>query len=863
MQLLERTSFLQALAEYAGAARQGSGRLVFVSGESGIGKTVLLEAFQRDTKAARWLWGACDGLLTPRPLGPLFDIAAQVGGELAALCRREAPRDRLFAAFLAEIDSPATLTVAVLEDVHWADEATVDLLSFLGRRLGRMPALVIATYRDDEVGDDHPLRVALGDLATQRATRRIRLPPLSEEAVRALVGEADVDAGELYRLTGGNPFYVSEMVEAGWPSVPPTVRDVVRARLARLGAGTRRMVEAAAVMGARIDRPLLWSVLAGSGVSGDEHLAAGILVDDGTGQRFRHELVRLAVEAGIAPHRKTDLHGRLLTALEERADADPAALAHHAEGAGDREAVVRHASEAARRSSALGAHREAAAQLERALRYADGRDERTLAALHERAAGEYALLDRWQEAESALRTALRLRRGLCDELGVGEDLRLLSRALWRLCRGAEAARCIGESVRVLEALPAGRELAWAYASLGALSLEAGSLSEGLEAGGKARDIADRLRCADVMSNALNTIGCALCREGRDGLDTIEESLRIALDADLPEAVGRAYSNLQELAVCLNRFEDAERYYAAGIAYSEERELGVFAACLSGWRAYALLLQGRWDEAAGTCERMLARPGISPVNRLNPLRVLGTIRGRRSEPGAADLLDEALALAEGTGEVPWIVSARTARAELMWLAGEADLAVAEVMAAYDLALGVADRWTLGSLVIWLTRLRAPAGCPPGLPEPFALEIAGDWRGAATAWERLGRPYDAVLVRLVSPEGAGLRDALVALDSAGARAVATEGRRRMRELGVKAIPRGPRPATRSAPGGLTARELEVLALLSQGLRNQEISRRLVISERTVHRHVSAVLAKIGVSSRTAAAREAARMGIGAED
>jgi predicted ATPase len=223
MRLLERKAFLQTLAEYAAEARQGDGRLVLVSGESGIGKTALVEEFQHQLKGARWLWGACDGLLTPRPLGPVFDVGAQTSGQLAQLCGQGASRDQLFAAFQAEIDSPRALTVAVIEDVHWADEATVDLLSFLGRRLGRMSTLLLVTYRDDELGNDHPLRVVLGDLATQRATRRMRVPPLSEAAVRALAGR-DVDGGELYRITGGNPFYVSEILEAGWPSVPPVIR---------------------------------------------------------------------------------------------------------------------------------------------------------------------------------------------------------------------------------------------------------------------------------------------------------------------------------------------------------------------------------------------------------------------------------------------------------------------------------------------------------------------------------------------------------------------------------------------------------------------------------------------------------------
>jgi len=591
-----------------------------------MGKTVLLEEFQHQLPGARWLWGGCDGLLTPRPLGPLFDISAQLDGDFAALCRNGAPRERLFTGFLAEIGPPAGFTVAVIEDVHWADEATIDLLSFLGRRLGRLPALLLASYRDDEIAADHPLRLVLGDLATQRATRRMRLPPLSVEAVRELVGPRDVDAAELHRITGGNPFYVSEILEAGWPSVPPTVRDAVGARLARASAGARRAVESAAVIGARVEPSLLAWVLADARISADECIATGILVPDGTGLRFRHELVRMAVDAGITPHRKTELHARLLAALEERGDADPALLAHHAEGAGDARAVLRHAPEAAVRSAALGAHREAAAQYERALR--------------------------------------------------------------------------------------------------------------------------------ISKNP---------------------------------------------------------------------------------------------------------PGISPVNQLNPLCTLGTIRGRRGEDGAWELLDRALEYAEGTGEPSWIAPVRAARGELRWLEGEPYPAAAEATAGYDRTAGLIDPWTSGSLAIWLARLGVRSDLP-GLPEPYALEAAGDHRGAAAAWERIGRPYDAALAMAWSSDEAGLRDALAGLEELGASAAAAAVRRRMKELGVKAIPRGPRPATRAAPAGLTPREQEVLALLADGLPDREISERLFISERTVHHHVSAVLSKIGVSSRTAAAREAARMGIG---
>lgn len=856
MELLERSSFLDALAGYATEARYGSGRLVLVSGESGIGKTALAEAFQAQLHGARWLWGACDGLLTPRPLGPLFDIAAQAGGQLLQLCGQGAARDQLFGAFLAELDSSAPLTVAVIEDVHWADEATLDLLRFVGRRLSRMRAVVLVTYREDELGDDHPLRMLLGDLATQRATRRMGLPPLSQDAVRELVGQRDVDAAELYRVTGGNPFYLSEIVAADWPCVPLTVRDAVGARLARLSSDTREVVQAAAVIGTRVDRSLL-SLLTGAAV--DERLMAGILVSDGTDLRFRHELVRMAVQAEIAPYRQVQLHARLLSALEELQDADPAVLAHHAEAAVDAQAVLRHAPEAARRSSALGAHREAAAQFERALRFASDVDEPDLAALHEGVAAEYSLLDRWEEAEGALRAALVLRRRLGDDRNVGENLSNLSTALWRLCRGSETRPVVEEAVRVLEDLPPGAELASAYANLARDHMMQGRMEEAIAAAEKGRDLGERLRLGEIVSQALITIGGAQCSLGQDGMSSIEQALRIALDTDLPEAAGRCYSNLQSVGSSLNRFAEAERYYTEGIAYCKQRELGVYTACLTGGRAYVLLLVGRWDEAAKICTQMLDQP-ISPVNRLNPLQVLGSIRGRRGEAGAWELLDEGLTLAEGTGEPQWITAVRAARTELRWLQGDPERAAAEIGAAYDQAHGL-DPWELGSLVIWLARLQRPVVLPPGLPEPYALEIAGDWQGAAAAWERLGRTYDAALTRIISShDEAGLRTALAALDNLGARTTAAAARRRMKQLGMTSIPRGPRAVTRAAPAGLTVREQEVLALLSQGLSDKEISEQLFISLRTVHHHVSSMLSKIGVSSRTAAAREAARMGIG---
>lgn len=233
--LLEREEPLRQLGAWLNEAQAGRGRLVLLGGEAGVGKTVLIQRFCRDLpRVTRFLVGACDALSTPRPLGPLIDIAATVGGALERALAGEKRRHRVFQSFLIELTSSARPTVVVFEDVHWADGATLDLLRFVGRRCAAARALVIATYRDDEVGPKHPLRVALGDLATTPEVRRLMLAPLSEAAVRLLAQGSRVDSDMLYQQTRGNPFFVAEVLAAGAGGIPVTVRDAVLARAARL-----------------------------------------------------------------------------------------------------------------------------------------------------------------------------------------------------------------------------------------------------------------------------------------------------------------------------------------------------------------------------------------------------------------------------------------------------------------------------------------------------------------------------------------------------------------------------------------------------------------------------------------------------
>jgi AAA ATPase domain len=406
MELLERGPSLAVLAACAAEAGRGDGRLVMIGGEAGVGKTALLERFRRELPDARWFWGACDGLFTPRPLGPLYDLADQLGGELLDLCARGAEREELFRALLRQAAAPGPLNVIVVEDVHWADEATIDLLRFAGRRLRETAVLLIVTYRDDDLGPEDPLRVALGELARQRTTRRISLAPLSADAVRALASGSDLEAAALYRLTGGNPFYVTEVLQAGMADVPASARDAVLARAAGLGGGARRVLEVAALIGARVEPRLLDA----APPDVDQLLTCGLLAADGGGLRFRHEIARLAVEQAIPVHRRAAIHGRILAALCSSGSQDDARLAFHAEGADDAAAVLRYAPAAARRAAGLGSHREAVAQYERALRFAAYTDDITVAGLYDDLIDELRLLDRVEEAADASTRALELWR---------------------------------------------------------------------------------------------------------------------------------------------------------------------------------------------------------------------------------------------------------------------------------------------------------------------------------------------------------------------------------------------------------------------------------------------------------------------
>ncbi|MER7273030.1 LuxR C-terminal-related transcriptional regulator [Dactylosporangium sp. NPDC000244] len=836
MRLLERESALASLTEYARAAHAGEARLVLVGGEAGVGKTALVEAFTEGRPNV--VWGLCDGLFTPRPLGPLFDIADQLGLDL-----RSADRDELFAVTLRALRD---VDVLVVEDLHWADEATVDWIRYLGRRL--RGTVAVLTYRDDGLSRGDPLRLALGDLGTQRGTRRIGLAPLSEPAVRALARERGVDPAELYRLTGGNPYFVTELVRDSTAGIPASAADAVLARAARLRPDARAVLDTAALIGTRVDPRLLAEATGATPEALDDLVASGLLTGDGAGLRFRHELARLAVEQAVPPHRTAPAHAAVLAALQRLGSGDDASLAHHAEAAGDRAAALHHAVRAARAAAGLRSHREAAAQYHRAVR-ADGNDPELLDAL----AFELSMIDAWAGVAEAAERGRVLWRAAGNGLREGNALRMRSAAGVSLCRGEEALADAEAAIAVLEPLGPSGELALAYGHLAKHHMLADRYAEATELAGRAQAIAAPLGRFDLVSDTLNTESVARLMLGEEWIPLMRRALDVAIEHGHDEKAGRAYTNLYGLLCRARRYAEAEPVYHEAIAYCDEHDVDTYGTCLRGERASALARTGHWDEAMALCRQVLTRvEEASPINRIYPLYVHATIRARRDEDGVWAALDEAAESADGAGEPQWIIKARLGRAEARWLAGKHSDARTEAELADDVCAR-ADGWLRGWVATWLRRTGSDRPARGELAEPFALEWAGDHAGAAAAWDALGCPYDAALARLGAGDEPGVRRALAAFDDLGATAAARVARQRLRDLGARSIPAGPRTATRAHPHGLTRREQQVLDLVAEGLTNAEIAARLVLSVKTVDHHVSAVLAKLGVATRAEAARK----------
>jgi DNA-binding CsgD family transcriptional regulator/tetratricopeptide (TPR) repeat protein len=737
----------------------------------------------------------------------------------------------------------------------------------------------VLTYRDDEVPVVSLLQRVLGGLRPPVAVR-IPLSPLSARAVTQLAGEPAAGL-RVHASTGGNPFFVTELLAAeaqgegasqGAPAteertapgsrpsdaeqegLPASVSQAVVARVARLPEPTRALLNLLAVVPARAETGLLDQVCPDWPEAAAAAEERGVVAVHGGALAFRHELARRAVEEAMPLSRTRQLHARVLDALRDRG-ADPARLVHHAERAGDDGALLEVAPLAARAAAAAGAHREAAAHYRRALQLAERYSEVERADLLEAFTVEASTTCLIGEAMHAAERALVLREAQGDPSGVGRNLRWMSSLAWLSGRRADMERRLTAALEVLELQPPGPDLAMAYSDLAVrIGLYGGQRDEADATMARAVALAEEVDDPAVLGYVLGRVGLvhvvfyaddAMLRRGLDQARRTGQHLE----------AGVAYQGLAWDAVVRRDRTTARRWIGEGVAYLEPREILGPVQYLRGLQATTELSAGDWAAAESTARWVLAQRGGEGITGVHARATLARLQVRRGDAEqATSAVRDLWEIAETCGLLHHVAAAATALAEHAELTGQWDAAMPPLRDVRALARRLGVSQVADEAAYWLYRAGDldPGELAADANDPYTVRRAGDWRAAAALWERLACPYERAAALGDADDEEALLTAMRLADGLGAAPLAARVRRRLRAHGVKSVPRGPQPATRANLAGLTARQLDVLKLVREGLTDAEIAQRLVLSVKTVNHHVAAILAKLGVDNRREAAR-----------
>jgi DNA-binding CsgD family transcriptional regulator len=955
------------------AALAGSGGLVLVGGAAGIGKTTMVAAVAREAteRGALVLTGRCYDLSETPPYGPWWEVLRRYPAddpdlpplppalsspvrEGVAARTRDLPFDATMETFLVAVAASRPLML-VLDDLHWADPASLDVLRRLARVAASHPMLIVGTYRTEEIEPRQPLHAILPALIREANPARVVLRPLGDDDVRAIIGvRYALDAGDLDRLVAylqaraeGNPFFIGELLQTledeevlrrlppdadggergprwvlGEPAslgLPPLLRQVLERRLARLSEDDRGLLVIAAIIGQEV--PLaLWAAVSLADEERliavvEEGVAAHLLETDahGVSIRFAHALVREALYEGLVPPRRRIWHRRVAEALAGSAEGDPDAVAFHFRQAGDARAVawLLRAGERAQQSYAWVT---AADRYEAALALSDGPDAdpgaramllAILAQLRRYSAPEQGIAH-LEEAERLARAA-------------GDDLLAAGAHFDRghlRCMARDYARGLAEMTEGLAALDDlpldGRSRLPVMTVLGIAPEEHAHYHRGvlvlfLAVVGRFDDALSIAAPPDTPTpgiTARELLGRAWGHAARGEPDRARDALAAARATYGEQHWEVGTTLFYELDLVVLPYETdrlAERQRLADEAVRAWTRASGALAGLSPQlaRLPLLALEGRWDKASDLARATLAASEGSAAWRRSPTRFLAFLAHARGEHDLAwQLVNEEFP--DGPATAPgakWFLHAVALQRLAAALAIDGgDLATARAW------LDAHDRWLAWSGAVlgqaeghlgWAAYHRAAGDFAR------ARRCASDARAAAAA---LRQPLallaaHRLLGELATHDGdlaiakAHLDAALALADACAApyeRALTLLARAELRrasgdrngvahlveEIRTICTPLGARPALARAealapapprtpqggyPGGLTAREGEVLVLIAQGRSNQEIADALWLSVRTVERHINKLYAKIDARSRADAVAYAARHGL----
>lgn len=729
--------------------------------------------------------------------------------------------------YLAKAAGPAG-TLLLLDDLQWMGADALKLLASLlhpaptalSAPISTAPLRIIAAYRSTEVQVGDPLVTLQGDLAREGLVESLALGPLAPSEARVLLHDllahatapgdgrdgqpnpmqASEQVERLVQRTGGVPFFLVSCAqevrsgifaeqgatEAG--RVPWPVAQTIRQRMAMLPTAAREILLVAAVLGRSVPGPLLIQVLRWPEeeiLTGLEHACrARLLVEvEEDAYQVSHDLIQEVVVGELTSRRRKTLHQRIAEALEATPGELPIELlAYHYERSEHREKAIFYLERAGERAAAVYAHTEAAQHYRMALRSAEILDVEHRARLLERLSEACRLTSQLVEAIHSQEAALAIWQAAEQQTRVGHCWRELSRLHWLLGHRAEADQCADQAIAVLRGLPPSIELARALSNKAYIAMLRDDDTTAVRWGTRAIVLAEQLGHIETLSYALGTIGAVEIFAGNErGRAKLERSVQLAQEHGLHEYVAQATGGLAEHAVAVRDYPRATQYLADGLSYCQAHDIVIERLFMRAIRARARLDQGDWTRAEEDAQAVLVEAGGAQAmvaGRIPALVVLGYVRARRGDPNVWAVLDEAYNLARTLNEPNRLMLVAAARAEAAWLAGQVDWCRAEAQVGFDLEPpGRGISWCFGELAFWLWRSGGLAEAPRTAAEPFARHIAGDWRAAATVWERIGCPYERAMA-LADGDELAQRAALSLFEGLGAEPAAERARQSVR-------------------------------------------------------------------------------------
>ena len=863
MRLIEREDVLQTLETNFESIKKGEGHCILISGEAGIGKTSLIKSFSKEKKDhCKVYQGTCDALFTPRPLAPVFDIIWQMSNNTPRNEVHNLDRTVLFNHLFYELEQQNKPAIIIIEDIHWADEATLDFIKFFARRVTRIHCLVILSYRDNEIVGNHPMRNVLGQLPADSFTR-IQLSPLSRQAVEKMAEERGYKGEDVFSISGGNPFYVTEILASYSPGVPDNIKDSIISVYNRQEKGTRNAWEICSVIPEGLELKRFGKIKSSWDAEMDHCFALQIIVIKNNRVTFKHELYRRTIEASLSPFKRISLNKKMLElfldSFEEEGEIER--IVHYAKNANENKLVVKYSPIAAKQAASVGAHIEASKLFLTAIEYSDGNNEDEMVALYESYAYECYLTNQIKEAIIYQGRALKIYQKKNEVAQAGNSLSFLSRLWWFDGNRQEAEKYGKQAIETLELQPASKEKAMAYSNMAQLKMLSDEMAECIEWGNKAIEMATEIKDDETLCHAMNNVGTVLWKRKsseQKGKEMLLGSLDMALKNSFHEHAARSYSNIAGIYLHFKDYESAKKVLEDGINYCDERNLGSSKNYKLYAKARLLLETGDSQHAMAITQNLLINTVHLGSVKILALTVMAIIKLRKGDDDAILYLNEAKHLAIKTKEHLRTIPIMIAELGYEWLTGKKRLTDEELKLSIELVQRIDNACLNSEFAFWLYKVRKKDLGLTNLYEPYKLLKEGNIKSTVRFWEAKGCPFDKALALSEGTEE-DKKNALLIFQQLGADAVYERIKMEMRAEGIKKIPRGLRASTKSNPAQLTNREMDVLNLLQKGIQNKEIAAVLFISPKTADHHISNILFKLDVNSRSKAVVEAFRLGI----